>query len=106
LLTQVETRRDWVQGEVTVEIESKMAAASGTDGNDSATLDAQRVLPLTEIGDDDSYPLKFRFRYFQDLSGVISLPGGFEPERIVVRAGKPGANTQPMSRTFDWTVAG
>jgi hypothetical protein len=62
------------------------------------------VLPLTEIGEDASYPLKFRFRYFQDLTGVISLPRGFEPERIVVRAGK--RNAQALTRTFDWTVAG
>jgi len=106
LLTQVETRRDWVQGEVTLEVEGRMAAASGTDGSDSATVNGPKVLPLTEIGEGDSYPLKYRFRYFQDLSGVISLPRGFEPERIVVRAGKRGASTQPLSRTFDWTVAG
>lgn len=101
LLTQVETRRDWVQGEATLEVQGRMRE---TSGRDSATVDSQRVLPLTEIGEDDSYPLKFRFRYFQDLNGVISLPRGFEPERIVVRAGK--RNAQSLTRTFDWTVAG
>jgi len=101
LLTQVETRRDWVQGEATLEVEGRMPE---TGGSDSATVNTQRVLPLTEIGEDDSYPLKFRFRYFQDLTGVISLPRGFEPERIVVRAGK--RNAQALTRTFDWTVAG
>ncbi len=101
LLTQVETRRDWVQGEATLEVEGRM---SGTSGSDSPTMSGQRVLPLTEIGEDDSYPLKFRFRYFQDLTGVISLPQGFQPERIVVKAGK--RNAQALSRTFDWTVAG
>lgn len=101
LLTQVETRRDWVQGEATLEIEGRMP---GTGGSDSATASAPQVLPLTEIGEADSYPLKFRFRYFQDLTGVISLPRGFEPERIVVKAGK--RNTQALTRTFDWTVAG
>ena len=100
LLTQVETRRDWVQGEATLEVEGRMAE---TGGSDSATVNAPRVLSLTEIGEDDSYPLKFRFRYFQDLTGVISLPPGFEPERIVVKAGK--RNTQALTRTFDWTVA-
>ena len=103
LLTQVETRRDWVQGEATLEVEGRMRETGGTD---SATGNGQRVLPLTEIGEDDSYPLKFRFRYFQDLTGVISLPAGFEPERIVVRAGKRGASTEAMTRTFDWVVAG
>jgi hypothetical protein len=108
LLTQVESRRDWVQGEADLEVEGRMASdePAGTDGSDSATVNGPKVLPLTEIGEGDSYPLKYRFRYFQDLSGVISLPRGFEPERIVVRAGKRGASTQPLSRTFDWTVAG
>ena len=97
LLTQVETRRDWVQGETSLEVEGRMSETGGTD---SATGSPERVLPLTEIGEDDSYPLKFRFRYFQDLSGVISLPQGFEPERIVVKAGK--RNAQALTRTFDW----
>lgn len=101
LLTQVETRRDWVQGEATLEVEGRMP---GTGGSEAVTGSGQRVLPLTEIGEGDSYPLKFRFRYFQDLTGVISLPAGFEPERIVVKAGK--RNTQALRRTFDWTVAG
>lgn len=108
LLTQVETRRDWVQGEATLTVEGRMTAGQSgqTAGSDSQTTITERVLPLTEIGEDDSYPLKFRFRYFQDLTGVISLPAGFEPERIVVRAGKRGASTEALTRTFDWTVAG
>ena len=64
------------------------------------------VRPLTEIGDSESYPLKFRFRYFQDLSGVITLPDGFEPTRVVVTADKRGASTANLTRTFDWMVSG
>lgn len=104
LLTQVENRRDWVQGEASLTVEGRMTGDQ-TAGSDSAIAITERVLSLTEIGEDDSYPLKFRFRYFQDLTGVISLPAGFEPERIVVRAGKRGASTEALTRTFDWTVA-
>jgi hypothetical protein len=100
LLTQVESRRDWVQGTATLEVHGQMT------GSESATTEAERVLPLTEIAEDGTYPLKFRFRYFQDLTGVITLPGGFVPERIVVRAGKGGASTEGPTRTFEWTVAG
>ena len=33
------------------------------------------VLPLTEIEPQtDTYPLKYRFRYFQDFSGTLELP--------------------------------
>ena len=113
LLTQVESRRDWVQGDATLEIHGRMAAqASGvgpagqTAGSESRTETSERVLPLTEIAEEGAYPLKYRFRYFQDLTGIISLPPGFEPERIVVRAGKRGASTDALERTFDWVVAG
>lgn len=109
LLTQVENRRDWVQGEASLEVHGKLVPDSSDDrttGSDSVTLITERVLPLTEIGEGDSYPLKFRFRYFQDLTGVISLPPGFEPERITVRAGKRGASTDALTRSFDWAVAG
>ncbi len=102
LLTQVEARRDWVQGDATLEVHGRQQPE--TTGSDSATAVVERVLPLTEIVEGDTYPLKFRFRYFQDLTGVISLPAGFEPERIVVTAEKRGAS--PLDRSFDWTVAG
>ena len=113
LLTQVESRRDWVQGDASLEIHGRMPVSSAqgspaglTAGSESPTEIPERVLPLTEIAEEGTYPLKFRFRYFQDLTGVISLPAGFEPERIVVRAGKRGASTDPLERTFDWVVAG
>ncbi len=111
LLTQVESRRDWVQGNATLEVHGRMAVAGEdpagpTAGSGTATKRVERVLSLTEIAEEGSYPLKFRFRYFQDLTGVINLPAGFEPERVVVRAGKRGASTGGLDRTFDWTVAG
>ena len=64
------------------------------------------MLPLTEIAEEGTYPLKFRFRYFQDLTGVLQLPAGFQPEQIVVKAGRRGAGAEALNRTFDWTVAG
>ena len=30
------------------------------------------------------FPLKFRFRYFQDLVGQLKLPSDFVPERVSV----------------------
>ncbi|MGD8415841.1 MAG: hypothetical protein PVH91_02160 [Pseudomonadales bacterium] len=109
LLTQVASRRDWVQGSVTVTVHGRMTAAAGgaaMDGSDSATGALKQVLPLTEIGEEGNYPLKFRFRYFQDLTGVMRLPPGFEPEQVVVEADRRGASAEPLSRTFAWTVAG
>jgi hypothetical protein len=98
LLTQVETRRDWVQGETTLEVHGRMRDAAADDA-------AERVLPLKEIAAEGSHPLKFRFRYFQELTGEITLPAGFEPDRVVVSAVRPGAGSEDLSRTFEWLVA-
>lgn len=110
LLTQVASRRDWVQGSVTVTVHGRMTAATSEggamDGSDSATGALKQVLSLTEIGEEGTYPLKFRFRYFQDLTGVMRLPPGFEPEQVVVEADRRGTSADPISRTFAWTVAG
>ena len=100
LLTQVETRRDWIQGSVDFTVQGVIRTAESAAGN------AEQVLSLTEIGGADSYPLKFRFRYFQDLTGVITLPEGFEPQSVVVTALKRGANTAGLSRSFDWKTSG
>lgn len=87
LLTQAAERRDWVQGRVNVDVLGKRS-------------DQDVVLSLTELAEIDSYPLKFRFRYFQDFTGVIQLPADFQPSSIVVTAVRD--NGQNVQRTFEW----
>lgn len=86
LLTQVESRRDWIQGDIDLLI-------TGRD---------QQVLSLTEIAGEDTYPLKFRFRYFQDLSGTIILPEAFEPESVEITARRRGASATDLAKSFAW----
>ena len=51
--------------------------------------------------------LKFRFRYFQALSGVITLPDGFEATKVILTITPAGKNKQdPVEQEFDWPVAG
>lgn len=90
LLTQVESRRDWTQGEVELQVHGS----------------GQQVLSLTEIAGSDTYPLKFRFRYFQDLSGIINLPEGFQPELVELTVRRRGASATDLTKTFVWTEAG
>ncbi len=46
---------------------------------------------------------RFRFRYFQEVAGQLSLPAGFAPERIVVRAIPTGKGHGPVvERIFAW----
>lgn len=89
LLTQVEARRDWIQGNVELTVRGS----------------GEQVLSFTEIAEEDTYPLSFRFRYFQDLSGVITLPEEFEPESVQITARRRGANADDLTRTFAWKAA-
>lgn len=47
-------------------------------------------------------PLKFRF--YQSIEGDLTLPEGFELQRIDVVADKQGGNS-PVQRSFDWQKA-
>jgi hypothetical protein len=46
------------------------------------------TVPWTELGDGKE--LRFAFKYFQRLEGNLTLPGGFEPSRILVTATSSG----------------
>jgi hypothetical protein len=84
LLTQVALRRSYIAGEVRVDIIGESEA----------------VLSLTELSVPKAYPLKFRFRYFQDLAGRINLPAGFVPVRVLVTAQQNGKET--IQIFFPW----
>jgi hypothetical protein len=89
LLTQIAKRRSYIAGSVHMDV-------VGERDN------AQAVLSLTELSDMDTYPLAFRFRYFQDMAGIIKLPEGFTPERVLVTATLRGGD--PMQTSFEWRV--
>jgi Family of unknown function (DUF6776) len=91
LLTQVVERHDWANGVVTVDV-------AGNWDNE------QVVLPLTELTKVDSYPLPFRFRYLQDFTGVMAIPEGLTPERVIVTAATTGKAGKRIQRTFNWTL--
>lgn len=88
LLTQIASRRSWVSGDVEVELAGRGAA--------------EAVLPLTELTELNKYPLPYRFRYFQELTGQLTLPAGFEPAEVRVRVlPKRG---DPVERAFPWAA--
>ena len=47
----------------------------------------------------------FRFRYFQEIDGTISLPPGFAPERLLVLISAPKASTEEEVAAVDWSEA-
>ncbi len=98
LLTQVEARRDWIQGTVTLDVVGRRTP-------DSSRKDVELVLSLTEIAETDTYPLNFRFRYFQDLNGSMALPDEFLPEAVVVTARRRGARSERLQQKFAWATS-
>ena len=91
LLTQVAERNDWAVGTVTVDIVG-------------SSEKEQVVLPLTEMSRVESYPLAFRFRYFQDFTGSLSIPAGLKPEQVVVTAASSGKGAKRVQKTFNWAI--
>jgi Family of unknown function (DUF6776) len=91
LLTQVADKNNWATGTVTVDV-------VGTSG------DEQVVLPLTELTPVESYPLTFKFRYFQDFTGTLTIPEGLKPEQVVVAAAMSGKDGKRVQKTFSWAL--
>ena len=63
----------------------------------------KEVLALREVDDDQStLGIKFRFRYFQNITGELMLPEGFVPESIHVVAQADGKKASKLERSFIW----
>lgn len=90
LMTQIVDRHEWIKGEIEISVVGLRDAR-------------EQVLSLTDLGETEEYPLKFKFRYFQEFTGSVAIPPGFEPARILVTAEASGAEHQ-QQRTFAWTV--
>lgn len=63
------------------------------------TLPLRLVSPQVEAED-----IRLRFRYFQNIEGRLTLPEGFEPERIELVARSTGGNAQTVEKKFGWLV--
>lgn len=98
LLTQVALQRSVISGTVRVEV-------AGVYADEKSRVDGERevVLALTELSETQVYPLKYRFRYFQDLIGRMTLPHNFLPEQIVVTATQKGQRA--LRVVFPWPQA-
>ena len=71
----------------------------GLDGiKDGAAshLGSEQLLP------EAARPLEFRFKYFQQLERLLTLPEGFEPNRLTIRLVSAGL-PQPVERAADWS---
>jgi hypothetical protein len=48
--------------------------------------------------------LRYSFRYFQDLKSPVTLPEGFQPERVHIRVNPQGKGAKTVEEFFAWQV--
>ncbi|MCB1691200.1 MAG: hypothetical protein KDI19_00465 [Pseudomonadales bacterium] len=91
LLTQVVDKHDYIQGGVQISV-------IGVQD------EVEKTLPLDQIS-DASNSIKFRFRYFQNIDGELTVPAGFVPREVSVVAQASGGG-QRLERKFQWQTGG
>lgn len=64
---------------------------------------AQIDLTQREIAPEKGQDMRFRFKYFQELEGSFTLPDGFVPLRITLRAVPRGKGEAAVERTYSWS---
>jgi hypothetical protein len=84
----VHSRR--VSGAVKLQLE-------GIQNGQMASFDvAELVVP------GGSYDTDYEFRYFQGIEAELSLPPGFEPQRMTVEIWPNEARAERINQTFEW----
>jgi hypothetical protein len=67
--------------------------------------EGEKELSLSDLNSSGG-PIRFRFRYFQNIDGELTVPAGFEPRQIKVVAQSSGRNRQRLEKKFDWLLDG
>lgn len=75
----------------------------------SLVLEGQKAavpvkLDLATLTAGRNKDLPYSFRYFESLSPEITVPDGFQPERLSVEVRSSRRGVAPVTQTFIWTV--
>lgn len=90
VLTQVGNNKSYISGVVAVNVIG-------------VRNEEKEVIALRDLSEDiDDLGVKFRFRYFQDIEGLLEVPADFEPMEIQIVAKSEGQKSAQAERTFDW----
>ena len=89
LVTQIAEKRKYVAGDIQLKV---IGILQG--GRKEVIFDAKNAV----VG----FPLKLRFKYFQDLVGQIRLPSDFIPERVSISVQQNGKKT--TGADFEWSL--
>ena len=61
-------------------------------------------LPMREITEEKTEKVKMRFKHFQEVEGVIQLPEGFTPLKVIIEIKPSNKKLPELKRRFDWVV--
>lgn len=90
VLTQLKHNDRYITGSVDWKISGSMLGEKGE-------------LALAGVTNPPARQLNFRFRYFQELSGRITLPEGFEAEQVILSIKPEDEGKSPLvEQAFDW----
>ena len=89
-LTQVKRNERYVRGVIEMEMEGRQNGET-------------KVLLFSKLAEGNSKQLSFKFRYFQNFEGELSIPPGFVPKKVRVLL-KPHGKGQPtqIEEVIDW----
>lgn len=63
----------------------------------------RKIIPLRELDEQiNELGVKFNFRYFQEVSGEVSMPANFKVEQVQVVLQSSGSKAQRVEETIDW----
>jgi cell division protein FtsB len=89
-LTQNIRRASVISGDVVIEVEG-------------VRDDRPVILGWTDLGDNHEAAPAFRFKYFQQLEGYLTLPEDFGPTRLVLTLDADDRRA-PVQRGYDWSA--
>jgi len=92
-LTQVVDKHEYVQGGVRINFK-------GLEGQ------SEKEFKLSDLDKTRQEAIRFRFKYFQNIDGELTLPQGFEPREVIIVAQPTGGNAQRLEKKFDWQLTG
>lgn len=92
-VTHGQDNEDWIEGWVQLSVGGQLHGESAT-------------LPLSEIASESEKGLKMRFRHFQDLDGVLTLPAGFEPTTVILEVRPQDDRFAPTIQRYPWQING
>ncbi|MBU2885357.1 hypothetical protein KO507_06220 [Gilvimarinus agarilyticus] len=62
-------------------------------------------VPLYQLADSiEEEDIKLRFKYFQNIEGELTLPEGFEVQKLELSAESSGRNSVKVHKSYGWLV--